>query len=149
MVSFFSSISSSLLFRHLWTVPRISNITGITVTFTFHNFFQLFSKIKLFAYQSTSIWVSFRFLLFSLSISLGRQNLQNDNSFSSCHIFWSRFGNPREFYADSYLDIYQFVRLQVASLLHNSQWIIFLTQSCLLLYSFCTSFPHSFMWLNV
>ena len=34
--------------------------------------------------------------------------------------------------------------------LHNSQWIILPTQSCLVLHSFCANFLHSFiMWLMV
>ena len=35
------------------------------------------------------------------------------------------------------------------NILHNSKWITFPTQSCLVLYSFCVNLQHSLIWLIV
>ena len=51
---------------------------------------------------------------------------------------------------ESSLCIYRLVVWSNFHLLHNSQWISFPTQSCLVLYSFCASLQHSLiMWLIV
>ena len=46
---------------------------------------------------------------------------------------------------DSDLCIYHLVILSIFNFLYNSQCIIFLTQSCQVLYSFCVCFPCSFI----
>ena len=51
---------------------------------------------------------------------------------------------------DSELRIYHLFIWSNFNFLHNSQWITLLTQSCLVLYSFCVNLLHSFlMWLIV
>ena len=48
------------------------------------------------------------------------------------------------------LSIYHFFVWSNLNFLHNSQWIILLTQSCLVLYYFCANLLHSLiMWLMV
>ena len=51
---------------------------------------------------------------------------------------------------DSGLCMYHLFLWSNFNFLHNSQWIILLTQSCLFLYSFCANLLHSLiMWLTV
>ena len=53
-------------------------------------------------------------------------------------------------WTDSDLCLYNLSAWSNFKLLHNSQWITFPTQSCLVLYSFCASLLHSLiMWLVV
>ena len=54
------------------------------------------------------------------------------------------------FRTDSGLCLYHLIVWSNLNFLHNSQWITFLTQSCLVLYSFCVNLLHSLIiWLIV
>ena len=93
-----------------------------------------------------------------MSYSAWAEGLVNRITRSGClaeirwHIWISK--SQRSFCAsfswtDSGLCIYHFFAWSNLKFLHNSQWITFPTQSCLVLYSFCTDLLHLLMWENV
>ena len=79
-------------------------------------------RLKFLIGISESIWISKSQRILSVSFSM------TDSDLCRYHlVVWSNF-----------------------NLLHNSQWIIFLVQSCLVLYSFCASLLYWFtIWLIV
>ena len=120
----------------------------------FHNFFSSLTRSKylsLFSFlwfarlTKSTIWqVLIFFLLF-----ISRFGLLARIKWSFCIsksqrilcIWFSR--------TDSGLCIYYLVVWLNFNFLHNSQWITFPTQSCLVLYSFCAGLLHSLMWVFV
>ena len=125
------------------------------------------STVSLVLQQGLDIWLSSRFLIFSLCSTLARQS-PLISSFSFCCwqalglVVWPRLGDSfvfkkfmKSFYAsfsrtDSGFCIYHFLVWSNLNFLHNSQWITFPSQSCLVLYSFCANFLHLLIkWLIV
>ena len=142
---------SSLFINPLVTVPRALIAIGITVTFMFHSVFNSLERLRylsffLFTFNIT-LWsartVKFtiqQVLFFLLIITWSgclveiRWSLCISKFQRSLCISFSR--------TDSGLCMHHF------NSLHNSQWIILPTQSCLLIYTFCASLLHSLiMWL--
>ena len=114
--------------------------------------------------QGQGTYLSFRFLSVLPCGQLKRQSPQFSSfSFSFFFLFcwlslglcvWPRLGdpfvsqNPREVYVsfptiDSEMCIYHLFIWSNFNFLYTSQRITFPTQSCLVLYSFCTNLPHS------
>ena len=142
MVSILSLISSSS--RLLGIIQSIPTITGITLTLINHNFFSSWARSK----YLSSFPHSFSFTLWSPE----QQNPQ-DSKFSFFSFFWlintrsdllaeirwsdcisksHRISWVSFIKADSGLYIYHLIVWSNFHLLHNSQWITFSTQSCLL-----------------
>ena len=146
------SESSSHFTTPLWTVPRAPMTIGITVTFTFHRFFNSLAR----SWYLSFLLLSFNFTQWSartkkstiwqvLFLSLLLLGL----------VIWLRLGDP--FVSQNLRSLcVSFSRIQNGSwkyhlfvwsnlyFLHSSQWITFPTHSCLILYSFCASLLHSF-----
>ena len=139
------------------TVPSSPMITGITITFMIHNFF-------LDLWQGTCL--SFLFLWFCLCGPSGQQipffimlafflsiitrcGLLARIRWSVC-ISKSRRNLCVSFsrmYSGLY--IYHLILWSNFHFLHNSQCIIFPTQSCLILHYFCASLQHLLMWFII
>ena len=138
-------------------VPRTPIITGITVTFMFPIFFNSLTKSRYLSF----FLVSFNFTLWSAEIekSIIRQVifflLIKSGSLAEIRGSVCISKSHRSLYAsfsktDSGLCIYHSFVWSNFNFLHNSQWITFPTESCLVLYSFCANLLHSLiMWLVV
>ena len=117
-------------------------------------------------WQDQSICLFFPFLLLLLSLMLEGQNPLDNKFFSFLLInIWFSFlagikwsvciSKSQKILCvscsrtDSGLCIYHLLVWSNFSLLYNSRWIKFSTQSCLLLYSFSASLRHSLMCLTV
>ena len=157
-VSHFSLISSLLFSRFLGIISRVPNITGITVTFIYHNLFSYLTKF----WCLSSFSLSFIFSPWSDGMAkAARWQVLSSESIKiwfgllariECSVYISK-SQRRLFISFSRTDsglyiCHLSVRLNI--LLLNSQWITFPTQSCLLLYSFCGSLQYLLiMWLTV
>ena len=147
-------IWSNLFFNDFGTVPKAPITIGVAVTFVFHStcnslakswYFSLFSLSFISTLWSggipkSTIWHVF----FSLS-TIMRSGLLASIWWSVCtsksHNNWLfSFSST-----DSGLCSYHLSAWLNSSCLHNSQWIVVPTKSCLFLYSFCASFVHSQM----
>ena len=150
---------SSCPFTNPWGIVQSAPTTiGVTVTFTFHSFFSslarsgclsLFSLSFIFplcyAWTAKSTIRQFLFFFFFL-LSLGL----TESKWSVCILKSQRTLCISFSRTDSGLCIYHLFVWSNLNFLHNSQWITFPTQSCLVLYSFCASLLHSLiMWLIV
>ena len=151
------SKSPSHFTNSLVTVPRAPITIGINVTFMLHNFLQFSSKLKVF--------FLFIFFQFYSIVSRGSKahNFASSLSFVDYYEVWSSGLDlvillyvkiPLELVSfsrtDAGLCIYHLVVWSYLNFLHDSQWITLLTQSCLVLYSFCANFLRSLiMWLIV
>ena len=134
-------------------------IIGITITLMFHNFLSsqarsiylfIFLLSFIFTQCFTRIAKSTReqvryFLLINIRSGLLdkiRRSICISKSKRILCILFSRI--------DSSLWPYHLAVWSNFNFLHNSQWITFLTQSCLVSYLFCNSLLHSLiMWLTV
>ena len=134
------SKSSSPCTNPLVTVLRASIKIGITVTFMFHSFFSPLARSRYLSLFS----LSFSFTLWSAGTAKSaiRHVLFHFFLLSLGLIVWPRIGdlfvsqNPREFYVsftrtDTVLCICHLVVWPNLNFLHNSQWITFLSQLCL------------------
>ena len=150
----------SLTIRYsLGNILRSPSPIDTTVIFMFHSFFSSLVNFKFhvsivllsFAFRSAGIfkkstcWQILFFLLFNtrsdLLVEIGRSVCISKSQSSLC-ISFSR--------TDSKSCIYHFLTWSNFTLLHSSQWIIFFTQSCLHLYSYCASLLHSLIiWLLI
>ena len=153
-----TSMSSSPFSNPLVTVPRVSITIVIIVTCMFHSFFNSqarFRYISFFShYFSFILWSAgtaksaiLQFLYFFIINWSGllaeiRWSVWMSKSHRSlCVLFSGTVAGLR---------IYHLFVWSNLNFLHISQWITLHTQSCLVLYSFCVNFLHSFiMWLMV
>ena len=143
---------SSLCTNPLVTVPSALITIGITVTFMFHSFFQFSSKVL--------VLISFFvFLLFYPVVSqngkvhysagcfflltITRSGLLAEIRWSVCISKSQRILCVSFSRMDSELCIYHLFVWSKWNFLHNSQWITFPIQPCLVLFSFCTNLLHS------
>ena len=139
----------------LVSVPRAPITIGIAVTFMFHCFVEFSNKVKVlislfafFPFYPVVNWNSkvHYSLLFLLIIT---------RSVHLAEIRWSGFfsQNTREVCVsisrtDSGLCVHHLFLWSNINFLHNSRWITFPTQSCLVSYSFCANLLHSLiMWM--
>ena len=138
----------------LETVPSVTTITDINDTFMFYNFIISRARFRYLFFFS----LSFIFTLWSTGTVLS--TIQQVSFFC-----WRLLGlvvgprlddpfvsqNPREVCVSHFPGgIYHFFAWTNLKFLNNSQLIIFPTQSCLLLYSFCANLLHRLiMWLFV
>ena len=152
-----TSKSSSPFSNPLVTVPKAPITIDIIVTFIFHSFFQLSSKvnvlISLFTFfQFYSVvsrdskvdnFAEFLFLLIIIRSGLLaeiRRSVCITKTHRSLCVSFSRTGAG--------LCIYHLLAWQNVNFLYISQLITLPTQSCLALYSFCANLQHSLiMWL--
>ena len=141
------SNSTSLLTKLQGTIPSAPITVGITVTLTFHSFF--FSSLAKFKNIVLSFcflffysvvwrqnplfdWFSFLCLLLqSLLLGIRWSVLTSKSQILQCVLFYR---------TDSGLCIYHLVVWSNFNFLHNSRWITFLTQLCLVLYSLCSHY---------
>ena len=147
------------------TVPSVPITIGITVIFMFQSFFSSLARSRyksLFSLLFSSLFGRF-FLVFLLLFFLLTFFfsffffLTITRSARLAKIRWSFVPqNLREFWASHFLgrilDFAYTISWFWSNLnsLHNSQWITFPTQSCLVLYSLCANLLHSLiMWLIV
>ena len=142
--------SSDFQFSSLFSCPSktiTSSPTTIGITVTLYSTVSFYSLTR-------SKYLSFRFILFSFCGPPEQQNPRADKFFFLfintrsdilAGIRWSISISKCLSYsrADSGLCIYHLVVWWNFSLLHNSLWITFPTQSCLIKYSFCDSWLHS------
>ena len=137
------SKSSSPFINPLMTVPRAPIAVGIIVPSC--------STVSSIPYQGRGIYSSFHFL----SILLSGQQRQQSPQFCKVSFFvidyyykiWSFGWDVKILEEFVWIDVglcicHLFVRSNF-NFLHNSQWITLPTQSCLVLYSFCTNLLHS------
>ena len=161
MVSTWSPTSkSSRPFNNpLVTVPKAPITIDIIVTFMFHSFFSILLQgqgtylsfhilsvlICSLPGQQSRLFCRFFFLLIIIRSGLRteiRWSVCISKSHRSLWVSFSRIG--------ARLCIYHLLAWSKLNYLHISQWITFLTQSCLALYSFCANLLHSLiMWLMV
>ena len=129
------SLSCSIFFSIL--------LQGPVTYFSFH-----FSSVLPCDYPEKSAVQWFSFLLLLLTITRSGCPAEIKWSFyisKSQRIWCGTFSRM-----DSWLCIYYLFVWSNSNFLHNSQWITFSTQSCLVLYSFCVNLRHSiFIWLIV
>ena len=141
---------SSPCINPLVNVPSTPITIGITVTFMC---FIVFSVLK----QGLGIYLSFCFLSIFLSGLSGRQSpLFFFSPTSSDRLVIRLYLKiPEEFVHLMFQDRFwvmhiPFIRMVKLKFLHNSLLITFVTQSWLVLYSFCVNLLHSFVtWLIV
>ena len=154
-----TSKSSSPFSNPLVTVPNTPITIGIIVTCMFHSFFNSLARSRYLSFFSHSfsfiLWSAgtakstiLQFLFFLLVII--RSGLLAEISWSICMskshrslcVLFSRTGAG--------LCIYHLFIWYNLNFLQISQWITLLTQSCLVLYSFCANLLHLLiMWLMV
>ena len=152
------SMSSSPCTNPLLTVPRAPITIGMIVTFMFHSFFNSQARSRylcLFSHSfNSTLWSAgtakstvLQVLFFLFIIRFGRL----------AWIWWSVcISKSRRSLCFSFsrtdfgLCIYHLFEWSNFNFLHNSQWITFSSQSCLVLYSFGANLLHSLiMWLIV
>ena len=153
------SKSSSSFINPLVTAPKAPITIGIIVTFMFLRFFNFLARSKYLSFFS----LSFNFIqcfagtakmtvlqILFLSLIIIRSGLLAEIRWSVCisksHrslcVLFSRTAAE--------LCIYHLFVGSNLKILHDSQWIILPTQSCLVLYSFCANLLLSLiMWLIV
>ena len=147
------SILSNHNYSVVWVVSilLISNFFNVSKdrskrTFMFHIF--------LIFWQNSNICLSFRFLLFSLYGPPERQNPQDGKFPLPIFLFLFLCNRsvctylkiPDNFMRLIFLDWFLFVHLLVWSnfnLSRNNHWITYLTESCLVLNTFCACLQHS------
>ena len=158
---------SSPLINPLVTVLRAPIIIDINVTFIFHIFFSSLVRSR----YSSFFSLSFNFTLWSAGTE--KSTILQVLCFFSFFFFFFfliiiRSGRLAEIKWSVWMSKFQrslcvsISRTDVGlckyhlfvwsnfSFLHNSQWIILPTQSCLVLYSFCANLQHSLiMWLII
>ena len=152
MISTRSLISKS---SYPWINPLVTVLSApitisITVTFMFYSFFNSLAR----SWNLSHFFLSFSFTLLSTGTAgplfcwlwLSLVEIRWSACISKSHrILCVTFSRT-----DSELCIYHLFVWSNLSLLHNSQWITFFNQSCLVLYSLCANLPHSFiLWLIV
>ena len=127
----------------IWMVSGAPIIIGITVTFMFHSFFLFSCKVQVFI----SLFAFFQF--YPVFVRNGKVHYSADSLFSSlttsrssgmAEIIWSVCISESQenlcllfSSTDSGLCKYYFFGWSDLKFLHNSQWIILLTQSCIVL----------------
>ena len=152
----------------MWAVPRPPITNGITVTLMLHSFLRTLARSKYVFLLSFSliftlwsagaakstirqilsgfvfVFLFFFLLLFCFVFCFYQLSLNLVFQPGLDNLFVSQ--NPREFWAsnspgqtDSVLGMYHSVLWTNFNFFHNSQWIIFPTQLCRSLYSFCAS----------
>ena len=153
------SKSSSLCTNPLVAIPSAPITTGISVTFTFHSFF---NSLAMSRYLSL-FYLSFSFTLWSAGITksttwqvliflltITRSGHLTDIGLSVCNSKSQRTLCVSFSRMDSELCIYHLFMWSNLNFLHNSQWSTFSIQSCLVLFSFCANLLNSLiMWLIV
>ena len=153
------SKSSSSGTNPLGTIPRAPITIGIIVTFMFHSFFNSLARSRFLSYfshpfnfycvvsRNSKIHNPANCLFLLIIIRSGclaeiRWTFWMSKSQGSLCVSFS--------WTDSWLYIYHLFVWSNFNFFHNSQWITLPTQSCLVLYTFCTNFLHSLiMWLIV
>ena len=149
------SNSSSPFTSSLVTLLKAPIITGITVTFMFHNFFSFLTGLKnLFLFSlsfiftlwsaetaKSIIWQFFFIISMAGRLTEIRESIFISKSQRSLCVSFSR--------TDSGLSIYYLFIWWNLNFLHNSRWINFPTQSCLVLFSFCVNLLHSRIMLLI
>ena len=137
---------SSPFNNSLVTVPKAPITIGIIVTFMFHSFLQFLSKVEalilLFTFfqfssvaKSTILQILFFFIIRSCLLAEIWWSVCMSNSHRSLCVAFSR--------RDTGLCIYHVFVWSNLNFLHISQCITLPTQSCRVLYSFCTNTLHS------
>ena len=136
---------SWLLSRPLGTTPKAPTIIDITIAFMFHSFFSSLVRFKYFSrfsFSSLYTLVSWNSTIHKMISSFlfvnTRFSLLARILLSVCISECQRILCISFYRTDSGLCIYHMSAWLKFSPLHNSQWIVFLTQSCLLWNSFCT-----------
>ena len=150
------SMSSSPCTYPLVIVPRATLTISTTVTFLFHNFFQF-----------PSWYLSFFSLSFTFTLLVCWDRQVHNSSGSLFLLPITRVGCLAEirwsvcilksqkhlclsFFRDRFLVVYIFFIWPNFNFLHNSKWITLLTQSFLVLYSFCANLLHLLiMWHTI
>ena len=140
------SNSSSSPTKPLVTVPSPPITIDIILTLIFHNFFSSQAGSKSLSLFSLSFYfvicrdykvhLTAGFLALLLTTRSGFLCISISQTIL-CVSFSSTY---------SCLNIYHLVEWSTFSFLHNSQWIIFLNHSCLLLYSLYASLLHLLLW---
>ena len=158
------SNSSSLLTKVLGTVSSAPIKIGITINFIFYSFFNSqarFRYLSLFSFsfifnsvvrmvRQSLLFCRFSLFLFFFSLISTRCGLLGDIRWSVCipKSQWILCVSFSRMYSG--LCIYYLVVWSDFNFWHNSQWIIFLTQLCLVLYTFCANLLYLLiMWLIV
>ena len=154
-----TSKSSSPFSNPLVTVPNTPITIGIIVTCMFHSFFNSLARSKYLSFFSHS----FSFILWSvgtakstilqvlfLLLIIIRSGLLAGIRWSVCMLKSHRSLCILFSRAGAGLSIYHFLIWSNLNFLYISQWITLLTQSYLVLYSFCANLLHSLiMWMMV
>ena len=156
LVGIASIFSPGFFPRSLKIIPSAPNTIGITVILIFRSFLNRLGRSKYLSLYSFSfifaLWLAGTansaswFVLFILLIN-NRSDFLASISWSVYtseykRILWVSFSMT-----DSILCIYHLSAWPNLNLLNNSLWITFPTQSCLVLYSFCSSLQHLVGWL--
>ena len=142
----------------LLTLPSALITIGIIVTTIFHSFCSFLARSTYLSFFS----LSFSFILWSTGTdkSIIRQVLffavNYNKVWSPAEISWYVFISKSQktlyisfSWTDSWLCIYYLFLESNLNFLHNSQWITFPTQLCILLYFFYVGLLHSLIWLIV
>ena len=151
------SMSSSLCTNSLVTVARDPIRIGITVTLMFHSIFTSVARTR----YSSLFSISFDFTPWSARTAIPWLGTQGSLFFFFFFFFFFWPGRLAEIRWSDYiskshkilcvsfsrmnsgLGIYHLLVWSNLNLLHNSQWITFPTQTCLVVYSFCAILLHS------
>ena len=155
-----TSKSSSPFNKSLVTVPKAPITIGIIVTFTFHSFFNSFARSRYLSFFSHSFsfycvvsrdskvdnFANFLFFLLVIRSS----GLLVEIRWPVCMSKFHRSLCVSFYRTEAGLCIYHLFIWSNLNFLPISQWITLPIQSCLVLYSFCANFQHSFiMWLMI
>ena len=148
---------SNLKFLHcLWKCFQANQLQMVLATPLFSTAFSALCK-------HPCIYVSFHFVLFTFYCPLKQQYAIYSKFFFYYtwfvfldRIIWSVCMSGSQIIVclktrtDSRLCVYHLIAWSNLNILHNSHWITFSTQLCLVLYYFCNSFQYSLiMWLTV
>ena len=154
-------VSTRLLISLFFSL--FTNTIGVTVTFMFHIFFSSRARsesLSLFSLSfSFTLWSArmakyttqkVLFSFFFLFLTIARSGCLAEIRWFVCVSKSLRSFCASFSWTDPGLCIYYLFVWSNLNFLHNSQWITFPTQSCLVLYSFCVNLLHSLiMWLII
>ena len=140
-----TSKSSRPFNNPLVIVPNATNTIGTIVTFMFHRFFNSLARSRYLSFFS----YSFSFILWSAGTA--KSTILQNIFFLLIIIRSGHLAGIRwSVWTGAGSCIYHLFVWSNLHFLHISQWIIFLTQSCLALYSLCANLLHPLiMWLIV
>ena len=145
----YNCLNVTFMFQFFQFPIKVKVFVLLLIFFQFYSIVSRDSKVHNFASSLFFLFPFFFFFLLFLLIII-RSGRQAELRWFVCMSKSHRTLCDSFSRTDARLCIYHLFVWSNLNFLHNSQWIILLTQSCLVLYSFCANLLHSlFMWFIV